>query len=274
MTPRAASLPPWQAITTLALGTTLFALEALAPSAALYAALALFLLGVPHGAVERHVTRNGLERRLPSPGYTALYLGAALLFLCGWLAAPVPMLALFLLMSAVHFGASEPRLTLAGLWVVLGSLALWTAPTLDIFGALTATDLSALAPIARIAGLLAGLALAAQAVIRRDYAYGALLLGIFSLLGPVSAVALYYFGIHSLREWREVHALRGGVRPMLALYAPFSLPVFIGGAAVVLAVQQGALDLTLASGLGMAVAIPHMAPVERWLPAPRRAATS
>ena len=273
VTPRAASLSPWQAAATLALGAALFALEALAPAAALYAALALFLFGIPHGAVERHLTRNGLERRLPSPGYTALYLCAALLFLWGWRAAPMPMLALFLLMSALHFGASEPRLAFAGLWVVFGSLALWTAPTLGIFSSLAATDLTALAPVARIAGLLAGLALAVQAVLRRDVAYGALLLGMFGLLGPVSAVALYYFAVHSLREWRDVHALQGGVRSMLALYAPFSLPVFIGGAAIVIAVQRGALDLSLAAGFGMAIAIPHMAPFERWLFAPGKTAT-
>ena len=175
------------------------------------------------------------------------------------------MLALFLIASAIHFGESEPRLPLAGLWVVAGSLIVFTEPTLAIFEELSQTELSHFSTPARVLALTIGIALGVQAALRRDIAYAALLLGIFCLLDPVSAVALYYFAIHSLREWRETHAVRGTIDSMMKLYAPFSVPVFIGGAATITAAYLGWISTPTAAGFAIAIALPHMVPLERVL---------
>jgi hypothetical protein len=123
-------------------------------------------------------------------------------------------------------------------------------------------------PLQIVAGI-AGVILAVEAVRTRQLGAGVLFLAMFCVLPPVSAVALYYFGVHSLREWQAVREQQGGLAPMLKLYAPFSLPVLIGGAGMVTLVSAGLLPLSVAAGLGMALAIPHMAPFERWVAASR-----
>ena len=276
-------MPVWQAGVVLSLAALLLAVQSLSLPAAIWTSLGLFLLGVPHGAVERHPVTDpahartpALRRLVPTAGYTALYLVVALVIFCGWVIDPRLTLAAFLAVSAWHFSASEPRLRTVGAWVVLGSLLALTRPTLDVFSLITARELStpALMEVGRITALCAGAALAAEAVWRHDLPYAALLVGMFALLHPVCAVALYYFGIHSLREWREVHAQtrERDARPlaaMLRLYAPFSLPVLAGGAGIIALVARGDVSLWIATGLAVAIATPHMLPFERWVAASR-----
>jgi len=75
--------------------------------------LGLFVLGIPHGALDHRV---GLE--LPSkhsttpacaagPGFYAAYLGAAGLVLAAWFAWPIAALLGFLVIAAIHFGQGD-----------------------------------------------------------------------------------------------------------------------------------------------------------------------
>ena len=259
----------------IALSIVLLALHALAPAVSVAAGLALFVLGVPHGAVERvRVDNQGsaeTRHAVPSLAYTALYLTVAGAVLAVWLAAPLPALALFLTVSAVHFGLSEPILRSAGLWVVAGSLVLWTGPTLDVFAQITGNaSVADWAAPARGLGLAAGALLLLEAARKGDLAFAFMLLALFAVLPPVQAVAVYYFAVHSVREWRVVGRERGSLRAALRLYAPFAAPVILGGAATVAGVALGWIPLPLAAGLGVAVATPHMGPVDRWAQATRR----
>ena len=267
----ARSVSPAQAALAAGLGVAFAVLDRVVPSVGIWSALALFLLGVPHGAVERHPDSGGGWRRLvPTPGYTALYLVVGLLLFCSWLINPAITLGLFLLLSAVHFGHAEPRLRLAGLWVVLGSLLMFREETLGIFSLMTGVDWTA-PMVGRVAfwlPLAAGTALILEAAWKRDLPYAALLLGLFALVPPVGAVATYYFAVHSLREWGDARSRLpegGAVRRMVRLYAPFSLPVLAGGSGLLALVGMGAVPLLVAVGLGVAVASPHMIPLERWM---------
>ena len=274
--PHPRTFDPLSAPVFIGLGVVLFSLSSLAPQFGLFAALALFLLGVPHGAVERHPVSEadpsrGIRRTLPTLGYTALYLVVALLVFCSWLLGPLPTLGLFLALSAVHFSQAEPRLRLAGPWVVTGSLLLFAEPTLFIFGTLTQTEL--IAPVtvatAQAVGATVALALLVEGLIRRDVGGALTLLLAFLLLPPVEAVALYYFASHSLREWREALAQRGSAVALIRLYAPFAVPVLLGGSAIIALTALGRVELFIAAGLAIAIATPHMLPFERWVAASR-----
>ena len=252
----------------LALGLLFVVLDRIAPAVGIWAALALFLLGVPHGAVERHPDGGNWRRLVPTPGYTALYLVVGLLLFCSWLINPAITLGLFLLLSAVHFGHAEPRLKLAGLWVVLGSLVTFRPETLAIFSTMTGADWSTVSGTALWLSLAAGAALLAEALWKRDLPYAALLLGLFALVPPVGAVATYYFAVHSFREWGDARSrLPEGdaLQRMVRLYAPFSLPVLLGGLGLLALTATGHVPLLLAAGLGIAVASPHMIPLEQWV---------
>ena len=104
----------------------------------IWASLPLFLLGIPHGAIETQ------ERIAHIPGlhYTFLYIIFGILVFCSWLLSPHYTLALFLILSAYHFGQSEKHYPLIGLWVVSGSMLLYPTETLSVFSYLTGENLN------------------------------------------------------------------------------------------------------------------------------------
>lgn len=68
------------------------------------------LLGLPHGGLDHLEGRRLLSPRLGSrwiPVFFISYLGLAGMMLLAWLVAPLPALALFLTMSAFHFGTGD-----------------------------------------------------------------------------------------------------------------------------------------------------------------------
>ena len=75
----------------------------------LIAIAAVLLLGVPHGGLD-----GAIARRIGWPpgilhwlGFHLAYIGLAALVTLLWWLFPLPSLAVFLLISGIHFGASD-----------------------------------------------------------------------------------------------------------------------------------------------------------------------
>jgi Brp/Blh family beta-carotene 15,15'-monooxygenase len=201
---------------------------------AIVLALAVGLLGLPHGAVDhwqgRALLRPPWGRAWPAV-FALGYLGAVATVLAAWLVWPPVLLTGFLVLAAVHFGdedlalggalpAGAPgrgaelvargALPIAG--PVLGhpgeSAALFALLLPELAAADVAPVLARAAPVA--AALLAGaLALAAVAAVRRRLSLAAelvLLAGLMTALPPLLAFALYFCLWHAPRHSLSVIA--------------------------------------------------------------------
>ena len=194
-----------------------------------WASLPLFLMGIPHGAIE---TQEKISH-VPGLHYTFLYLIFGILVFCSWLISPHYTLALFLILSAFHFGQSEKHYPLIGLWVVSGSMLFYPTETLGIFSYLTGEELNArsLLMVGRLVAVTVVTILIIQISTRRKEKMRALILiALIALLPPVSAVAVYFFIFHSLGEMAKT-ADQHNRMPMqiLKLYTPAGIPALIGG---------------------------------------------
>lgn len=256
--------------------TGFLALDALAPNiaptATLWAAIALFFLGIPHGAVE---PRHGIPQR-PTLSYTALYLVAGIFVMCSWAVSPIMTLICFLALSAQHFGEAEPHHKILGPFSVLASLGFYPQETLEVFAIITGNATIGSTPTfspellltAQMLGWasLFGLAISLYYYRHAKHAvlHGLSALAIFALLPPVPAVAVYYALIHSLREGAKLSdSVEGQISKLAKIYAPASLPALIGGGGLIYIAAQGWLPLPLVTGLAIAFAVPHMLPVHR-----------
>ena len=228
----------------------------LAPTAIWPLTALLFLLGAPHGGV---MLKNGVAK-LPSAGFIVLYLAVAAIVLGLFVASPLAGLAAFFLLSAWHFSRAEAVAAL-GIFATFAAFLLSPPQThaliVDIAGAGRATDLMLLAgELGAVAGFIA----VARALWTKPD--GDLLLRfaavviLFALLPPLLAMAIYFFALHSLAEYRA-HA---GPQPERGafLFLPVGVPVVIGGAALYLATLVGLVSVPLMAGLALALAIPHM----------------
>ncbi|WP_427450140.1 beta-carotene 15,15'-dioxygenase, Brp/Blh family [Litorimonas sp. WD9-15] len=266
----------WIAFTCLcALG--FYAVQSVSPVAAFWLAIFFFILGVPHGAVERLPHQRRVM--MPTLAYTALYIVFGILVYSSWLISPVGTLVVFLTLSAIHFGLSEPHILSLGAWVTLGSFLNYPVETLEIFSFLTRSDLSVALAVetGRYFSIICALIVLGETAIRLlrrqsvDLFRVIALLTIFIFLPPVTAVALYFFCFHSLCEMRKTleglsrHQGYLDLKSISKLYAPASIPALIGAGIIIWAVQAGYVPIYLAAGLGVAFIIPHMLPVEKLL---------
>ena len=253
----ARDLPPAQVAFVAWAGLVLWVLALASPTVGVVAGVALFLLGVPHGAVEAY----GGRRHVPGLVYTALYLAVGVGLFAWWTVAPLFALAGFLLLSAWHFARDEPRLRTVGPWVVLGSGLVFPAETLGVFEAITGEVVPVSTGLFRTAATVSALALMVEALRRDALPYAAVLVAIFVLLPPVAAVALYFLGVHSFREMGLAAEEAGGWGRLLRRYAPFAVPALLGGGAVLALAALGHFPLVVAAGVAVAFAAPHMLPL-------------
>ncbi|WP_371395643.1 Brp/Blh family beta-carotene 15,15'-dioxygenase [Fretibacter rubidus] len=274
-----------------ALVTTIILLvaNALSPIAANWIAIVLFLLGVPHGAVER--TETAPRFTMPTLAYTALYIVFGILVFASWLISPLGTFILFLLLSAWHFGQSEPDLRLIGLWVIIGSCLIYPAQTLSIFAALLESGsppsqwvvASQILAAACLMGLLIEYAVRIKSGQKPSLLRLAFLVLLFLVLPPIPAVAVYFFALHGLGEFARTLAavsrasvLREGsaLKPIdiLKLYGPATFPAMIGAVIILWMTVTGYIPMVIAAGLATAFIIPHMLPIEDLLRVDRDAA--
>jgi len=228
-----------------------------------WASLPLFLMGIPHGAIE---TQEKISH-VPGLHYTFLYLIFGILVFCSWLISPHYTLALFLILSAFHFGQSEKHYPLIGLWVVSGSMLFYPTETLGIFSYLTGEELNArsLLMVGRLVAVTVVTILIIQISTRRKEKIRALILiALIALLPPVSAVAVYFFIFHSLGEMAKT-ADQHNRMPMqiLKLYTPAGIPALIGGVIGIYFFSGNLISLFVLSGLAVSFIVPHMCPVEK-----------
>lgn len=178
----------------------------------LVALLAIIMLGVPHGALDGELARTALRqhfRRTWFAVFSVPYLLAAAGVLLAWHWAPIPTLAAFLAASVWHFGAEETGsrsrvdiVAAGGLPIALAVLA-HPAATAAIFGIVSQTRMTR-PPVWLQAGALLWIAPAAVRTIRLvrageadRLAMPALMAGLFLVLPPLSAFAIYFVCIHA-----------------------------------------------------------------------------
>jgi Brp/Blh family beta-carotene 15,15'-monooxygenase len=198
-------------------------------------AVSVGVFGVPHGALDLTLVRGmGVASKkhlvLVTGGYLLLSLGV----LISWSLAPVTTLALFLLISVIHFGLGDTE-DLAGgqRWLeviargglpIAAPLAFHPAVTHDLFLVLTGpASLGAMErfmawamPLILFWALCLPLAVllkmyqAFQHNRRSLWAAGELigLLCVFYLLHPLAAFLLYFCAVHSVRHLADIAAAR------------------------------------------------------------------
>lgn len=194
--------------------------------------LAVVVIGLPHGAMDAAVA---LALGYRGPARLMLFLiiytlvaAAVVLF---WIAAPTVALALFLLISLVHFGLGDSdrpnRLERGVQMLAHGGVVVVAIPffhadsTAVIFGLLGASPetlrpmLDALAWL----GLPVALAYAVLAWrrpgLRAGLAEWALLLGLVAVLPPLAGFAFYFTLVHTPRHIRRILASLDRASPPL-----------------------------------------------------------
>ena len=273
----------WQALHVRALpilivaaGMTFALLQHVAPALLYPAALVAFLLGIPHGAVERDPLGAPMRGRAlsPSVAYSALYLVVGAVVFGAWLIVPWPTLIIALSLSAWHFALPAREPWGVGLFVVGACFAAYPQVTLSLFSVLTGQAASVPDPLLRALGLLGFVALCMAPGARRDWRVRLALSALFLLVHPVAAVATYFLVCHSLGETAALLDENAGEpvwRTLLRVYGPTSLPALMGASALVVATWNGLVLLPIAAGLAVAFIVPHMLPVEQLLRAARKA---
>ncbi len=278
-------------------------------SAAWVPLVAGLLLGLPHGAVDHLVPDAELGRsRRRTAAVVVAYAALALVVLAAFRAWPGPALALFVVLSAAHFGTGETAFT---------DLRAGRPPRVDVLGAAAfggvaivlplLRDPDAVAPVIALivpgstghlpaaacrAGVVAVLVAAAAAVAvrvrRRDLvpAVELVLLTVAALVVPVGAFFGAYFGIwHSGRHTARLIAedpanaadLAAGRigRPMWRFARTAALPT-LAALATVLALwaTAGGWEAFVAADLAVlaALTVPHTIVVGRLDARRRRAA--
>ena len=283
----------------------LLVVQLLAPGVLAVAAPALavggLLLGLPHGAVDHMVPfwatgERATTRRMAQ--VLASYLLVAAAAAAALLVAPVAAVAVFLVVSALHFGRGDVvfaaerdgrpvppptrdvALALAHGTVVVGlPVALWSEVSGPVLGELTRTG-AALPP-----GALTVLALAVAALVlvagaglarrRRWLELGelALLAAVFALVPPLAAFGVYFGLWHAGRHTSRLVALAAAAHPgrpaalgwaarRYALHAAAPTAVAVGVLALVAATDDASV-LAVELAVLIALTFPHVQTVAR-----------
>lgn len=257
-------------------------------------ALALILgIGLQHGAVDHvlHAHMHGDPEGPLRQSFVLPYVGAIGLCWVAFETLPAPMLGLFLLASAYHFGMSHLRVdamrqaagepdTLSAL--VLGAILL--APliarpdALDIMARFD-WDLS-LPPSKRLLPLqlASGSAAVLAAVLHRTWRNGLMALSGVALAWMVHDLLLafaLYFALGHAREafFEEFKERQGLTREFPRFYMkslPLSLVFSLMAAAVLWSVHSGLLSERAGLSFLLAGTLPHVAVLEGWVTARMR----
>lgn len=179
---------------------------------ALVALAFIIVLGVPHGALDGEIARDGLRPRYGRwwfSVFAAPYLLLSAGVFVAWAAAPLATLAGFLLVSVWHFGAEEREgadalevVARGGLPIAVPTLA-HPGATAGVFSVVTGTTMTTPPSWLTAAAVTwAGLALVWVGRTAWQRAGGSLLrpaamTAAFVLLPPLTAFAIYFVGIHA-----------------------------------------------------------------------------
>ncbi len=245
-------------------------------------ATAIFLLGVPHGALDTVFARKLYRVGTPLQWliFVVVYVLLALLVVLLWWALPRLFMAGFLLISALHF-SGDPDIKLSlGVRMLYGSAAI-VLPTLlhvpavtalfaQLVGAQAAADL--VAPLQWMSTpLLLGELMLIALALSADWLAGVeialvVLLSVFA--SPLIAFTLFFCGMHSPRHFLRT-AFLAGESPVTLLVRAALLPTLACLAAAALATvalsgQSIEVRLLRIVFVGLAaLTVPHMVLVEQ-----------
>lgn len=291
---RPAALPCLPAWPVLLAGPAL-ALSVVLPLGQQYvcALLAIIVLGVPHGALDGEIARTILRPRLGwawFPAFSLPYLSLFALVLLAWHLAPVSTLAAFLAASVWHFGTEDAEtgahleaLMRGGLPIAVPMLVHPVATT-AVFATVAGTPLPQ--PLdwlwtASLAWLALAIAWFGYTASRergasrgrgRALIVPCLLAGIFVVLPPLTAFAIYFVAVHApahtaalIRNTARAPRVRDGRSTVLLALPITGLTLLIGAGLWPFysgPFPERLLALTL-QGLA-ALTLPHML-LDAWL---------
>jgi len=251
--------------------------------ASIVALLFVVLIGLPHGAFDGAIANHlGAGRSFAATAkFIASYCAAAALIIAIWIIFPAITLALFLIISMIHFGRGDAsaksgpvfmtQVLLHGGLPIFGIIYFQQSSVIPLFDALTngASDLAILiskimVPVLGLMAGLYGLMAFRDASLRARFAEFILLAVVIAILPPLVSFALYFCIIHTGRHMRRIwHVLASTISPK-GLYrqaAGFTLASWLVGGAAFLWLENGDLDAALLQvvfiGLA-ALTVPHM----------------
>jgi Brp/Blh family beta-carotene 15,15'-monooxygenase len=246
----------------------------------MFAIAAILLLGVPHGGLDGAVARRiGLPYGLMAwLGFHLAYIALATLVAVVWWLFPLPSLIIFLLISALHFGASD----IAGIgrdwlpWLTHGGLVCIVIPGLQVASVepIFAVLVGAINADLIIKGINALLLPWAFCFVgycgfayfkpryRKPLISLMILVGLASILPPLISFALYFCLWHSrghmLRLWRNLAPLERS-RSLREAFS-YTVLAWIGLAIIFYLLKGTAADsLVQLTFIGLAaLTLPHM----------------
>ena len=251
--------------------------------ASVVALLFVVLIGLPHGAFDCAIANHlGAGRSFAAAAkFIASYCAAAALVIAIWIMFPAVTLALFLIISMIHFGRGDVsaksgpvfmiQVLLHGGLPIFGVIYFQQSSVILLFDALTnsASDLAILISeiMVPVLGLMAGiygLMAFRDASLRARFAEFILLAVVITILPPLVSFALYFCIIHTGRHMRCIWHVLASTSSPKRLYrqaAGFTLASWLVGGAAFLWLETGDLDAALLQvvfiGLA-ALTVPHM----------------
>ena len=251
--------------------------------ASVVALLFVVLIGLPHGAFDGAIANHlGAGRSFAAAvKFIASYCAVTGLVIAIWIMLPAITLALFLIISMIHFGRGDAsaksgpvfmtQVLLHGGLPIFGIIYFQQSSVIPLFDAQTngASDLAILiskitVPVLGLMAGLYGLMAFRDASLRARFAEFILLAVVIAILPPLVSFALYFCIIHTGRHMRRIwHVLASTISPK-GLYrqaAGFTLASWLVGSAAFLWLENGDLDAALLQvvfiGLA-ALTVPHM----------------
>ena len=251
--------------------------------ASVIALLFVVLIGLPHGAFDGAIANHlGAGRSFATAAkFIASYCAAAGLVIAIWIAFPSVTLALFLIISMIHFGRGDAsaksgpafmiQVLLHGGLPIFGIIYFQQSSVIPLFDALTngASDLAILTSniMIPLMGLMAGvygLMAFRDPSLRARFVEFILLAVVFVFFPPLVSFALYFCIIHTGRHMRRIWHVLASTSSPKGLYrqaAGFTLASWLAGVMAFLWLETGNLDVALLQvvfiGLA-ALTVPHM----------------
>jgi beta-carotene 15,15'-dioxygenase len=251
--------------------------------ASVIALLFVVLIGLPHGAFDGAIANHlGAGRSFASATkFIASYCAVAGLVIAIWIIFPAVTLALFLIISMIHFGRGDAaaksgpifkmQVLLHGGLPIFGIIYFQQSSVIPLFNALTngASDLAILIsnimiPLMGLMASLYGLTAFRDASLRARFAEFILFAVVIAILPPLVSFALYFCIIHTGRHMRRIWHVLASTSSPKGLYrqaAGFTLASWLVGGAAFLWLETDDLDAALLQvvfiGLA-ALTVPHM----------------
>ena len=251
--------------------------------ASLVALAFVVVIGLPHGAFDGAIARHlGYSRTLGGLiKFTTAYLGLAAAVVAFWVWQPGLALALFLLISAVHFGYADAtaasgiaravQIAAHGGVAVFGISLFHLQEVTPLYAALTNGDITLAIMMTEIFPLfimpVAALYLIAairDVGLRPRLVELALLCLLLSVVPPLVGFAMYFCVIHTGRHMRHIWdrvSSHTAPRYILSQAVWFTLASWGGGAIMLLWLDSGNIsqDLLQVIFIGLAaLTVPHM----------------